>query len=285
MKIKILVCYHKRDILLKNEIFLPIHLGRATFDNSEQDQEKHWLYENLVGDNTGDNISSKNNDYCELTGIYWAWKNYDKLGNPDFIGFMHYRRWLSFDGWNIPKHPRDIIAVSLRSFLKRNDSATIQNVISTGNVFTRSPLPFFETPGHEECRKIGFDYLKTNYPNLYKIFLQQKQENKLYASNIFVMRKDDFFRYCEIIFDILSKYNSHELPREKGYFAEFVTSAYLEYLGQHYGSITLLPILTPHKNPVLRSLKLAFYKLLAILSFGKLKNFWKAKRESIKWLY
>ena len=39
----------------------------------------------MIGDDTGDNISDKNREYCELTGIYWIWKNYDKLGNPDYI--------------------------------------------------------------------------------------------------------------------------------------------------------------------------------------------------------
>ena len=27
-----------------------------------------------------------------MTSLYWAWKNYDALGNPDYVGLMHYRR-------------------------------------------------------------------------------------------------------------------------------------------------------------------------------------------------
>ena len=50
----------------------------------------------IIGDNTGINISKDNPYYCELTALYWAWKNYEKLGNPDNIGLAHYRRFLEF---------------------------------------------------------------------------------------------------------------------------------------------------------------------------------------------
>ncbi len=47
----------------------------------------------MRGDDSGENISEKNPQYCELTPQYWAWKN----ENFDFAGFFHYRRYLSFD--------------------------------------------------------------------------------------------------------------------------------------------------------------------------------------------
>lgn len=42
-------------------------------------------------DNLGKNISYKNKNYCELTGIYWLWKNV----SDDYIGVEHYRRLFS----------------------------------------------------------------------------------------------------------------------------------------------------------------------------------------------
>lgn len=40
-------------------------------------------------DNTGDHISEKNPHYCELTGVYWVWKN----TTDAYKGLVHYRRY------------------------------------------------------------------------------------------------------------------------------------------------------------------------------------------------
>ena len=89
-KTKIFLSYHKPSVLLSDDVFCPIHVGRVMHEITPDS----WLAQNLIGDDTGDNISNKNANYCELTAQYWAWKNYDKLGNPDYIGLMHYRRHL-----------------------------------------------------------------------------------------------------------------------------------------------------------------------------------------------
>ena len=43
-----------------------------------------------VTDNTGENISEKNKQYCEMTATYWVWKN----TNHAWKGIEHYRRHL-----------------------------------------------------------------------------------------------------------------------------------------------------------------------------------------------
>ena len=51
-------------------------------------------YDYYLKDNTGDNISKKNPNYCELTGQYWIWKNVDSSAD-EITGLIHYRRYFT----------------------------------------------------------------------------------------------------------------------------------------------------------------------------------------------
>lgn len=95
-KIKILVVGHKESPVLNNEIYIPIQAGKKI---SNKKLSKPW-----IGDDTGDNISEKNKEYCELTALYWAWKN---LKDVDYIGLCHYRRYFSLEA--LQKNRRGIL--------------------------------------------------------------------------------------------------------------------------------------------------------------------------------
>ena len=64
----IFVCSHKQyEKPVNNKVYKILSVG----NNTE-------LYgENIIRDDTGDNISDMNIFYCELSGLYWLWKNYD----------------------------------------------------------------------------------------------------------------------------------------------------------------------------------------------------------------
>ena len=77
-----------------DKMYLPVHVGAE----GKKDSDGKDLDLGYVKDNTGDNISLKNPSFCELTGLYWAWKNVDS----DYIGLAHYRRHFSLRSLKIP---------------------------------------------------------------------------------------------------------------------------------------------------------------------------------------
>ena len=85
LKVKILVCCHKPDKWLSDDVYIPIHCGKAV--------SKVNL--GIQGDDTGDNISTKNPNYCELTAMYWAWKNLKDCAITDAISISILKDWLS----------------------------------------------------------------------------------------------------------------------------------------------------------------------------------------------
>ena len=91
MDIRIIVAAHKEYRMPDEHMYLPLQVGAARKGTPEL---------GMTGDNTGDNISLKNKNYCELTGLYWAWKNLD----AEYIGLCHYRRYFrgcrNRDRWN-----------------------------------------------------------------------------------------------------------------------------------------------------------------------------------------
>lgn len=79
--------FYQKVIRVKGGI--PIEVGAS--------RRESFLYP--LRDDTGDNISSENEYYGELTGLYWVWKNVD-IADDDIIGFCHYNKALDIS----PKH-------------------------------------------------------------------------------------------------------------------------------------------------------------------------------------
>ena len=78
LKGKIIVVTHKDYDMPAGDVYLPVCVGTGIPTLSGKFQP----------DNTGEHISGLNRTYCELTAIYWAWKNLD-LKALDYVGVAH----------------------------------------------------------------------------------------------------------------------------------------------------------------------------------------------------
>ena len=78
MATKIIIAAHKQYRMPDDPVYVPVQVGAAC----NKDADGNPVDLGFLKDNSGDNISAKNPHFCELTGLYWAWKNLeaDHLG-------------------------------------------------------------------------------------------------------------------------------------------------------------------------------------------------------------
>ncbi len=304
MSVKIFVGYHKPSkFLVKSDLFVPLQLGRKIVNQPSKDgalnkKDILWMEKNTIGDDSGDNISELNRFYCELTGIYWIYKNYEHIGNPDYIGFMHYRRLFDFDG-TLEKIPllkpmqEELLApenISLKTqislldlYLKHYTPELIEAIIKKYKVIRTYPIE--ETTflrSKREKHKFEFDYVKKHYPDIFDNLQKQIKNGTVSYKNMFVMQRDDFFAYAKFMFEILQLNKDDIEPREKGYLAEILTSAYLEYLSNLHNSYLGCRFFSLYYKVPFLKLKLLVCQLGIALSFGETKQRFKKKKGILK---
>lgn len=270
--IKILVSYHKPSNLLKSNIFVPIHLGRdlsedISKDGSLSSDDFQWLVNHMIGDNTGDNISKLNREYCELTAIYWAWKNYDKIGNPEYIGMMHYRRHFIFNNIYINENINKIDSCNMirTEYIDDNymekiglndlifESISSNNCIVCGNTLNYSPheyhknLKFLNQKNYDNTLNYIIEHSDSTMKFYIKKYLNGK---KHYWSNMFIVPRKVFFDFCEWLFySLFDVYKIVDFTnasiserRYMGYLAESLFGAYWEYLSDKGYNIIDKPV-------------------------------------------
>ncbi len=248
----IFISYHKPSLLFKNDILVPIHVGRALVKKS---QNYKWMEDNMIGDNTGDNISSKNPYYCELTAQYWAWKNC----KSDYVGFFHYRRLLNLSN-SYNDEIVDINSDAAETF--GLDKKSIDKLIKIYDIIlpeeykvhpvglpenTISSYEFYKRSHKKQDLDIVIDIIKKYYPEFVPAMDDYLSDNKSIFFNMFIMKKEIFNSYCSWLFDILFKSEKfikisedNYQKRVFGFLAERLLNIYIRYLVNKDKSIKVL---------------------------------------------
>ena len=218
-KCQIFVACHKPCDVPNDNVYVPIHVGRSL--------SSYKL--DMIGDDTGDNISNKNSTYCEITALYWIWKNIRK-SDVEYVGLCHYRRFFDFD------------------FQKGDIDALFSN---NTDVIIPAPHIRVNTLQHGLLLYISSDdfvilksVLKKKYPEYLKTMDKILLGVKDYPYNMLICKKELFDNYCDWLFSILTECEKliklspySRGKRVFGYMAEFLMPIYFIHNGYKYKTL------------------------------------------------
>lgn len=225
MDIKIMVAAHKKYWMPEDPVYLPIHVG------AESKQPLGY-----TPDNTGDNISAKNPHFCELTAIYWAWKNLD----ADYIGLCHYRRYFTRkEVRNVEKKKEQILTGAEWEKILSKYSVVVAD---KRKYYIESNYSHYIHAHHKEGLDMTKQIIYEMYPEYDAAFKKVMNRTWAHMFNMFVMRKDRYDHYCTWMFRILFElenrlditgYDVYE-SRVYGFVSELLLDVWLEKQGIPY---------------------------------------------------
>lgn len=272
--IKIFVS-HRIDLdseTIDNPLYIPVRCG-AVYDEREN--------VDMLGDDTGDNISEKRNSFCELTVLYWAWKNV----KADYYGLCQDCRYLVFtdklhkvdsNNWSqiickdlVPSN-KEYYGLTNDKKMRQiisNNSAILPQCIdiskcNTPNGYQKSVGKFWKQFEREyiteDCVQMLVDCTEKVAPKYTKVLDDYLSNFKSYNLNCFVLRQENFKQLCEFIFPILfemesklnekylSKYTIQTIQR----CGEILIGAFLQYISteQQFESAQTVYFIDAEKN-------------------------------------
>lgn len=176
-----------------------IYVAKSIHDRNLQDiyQLMSWEQEIQVGaaltdkrlspdvltDDTSDNISEKNRQYCELTALYWIWKN----AREEIVGLSHYRRHFLL--------PQD--------WMERMEERGIDVILTTPLYVTPSLAENFRKRHDAEIWDCMMEILKEQDACLFQEAERFFRGNLYSPCNMLITRKPVLDHLCSWLFPIL----------------------------------------------------------------------------------
>jgi len=225
--ISIFVYYYKNNIFpVRQSIYRPVMAGNVLQERPN----------NFTGDDTGDSISEKNKYYSELTGIYWAWKN----TSYSIIGSCHYRRFFIKEEPLLYKTARIFyffagmyrnrygLIYSKRinyfsgNILSESDILRIMNnydaIFPIRRILKNSVKEHYCRHHHAEDLDLMKKIIQKKYPDYLPAFDQTLNSNRLYANNMYILKKEDHNRLMTWLFCLLFEFEIRiDKSEYKGY--------------------------------------------------------------------
>ena len=226
--IKLFSFYYKPGrIITRDPIYFPIFSGKnGSFKTCT-----------IAGDDTGENISSKNKYYSELTGIYWVWKN--TLQN--ITGACHYRRYFTAQPEPFLYQVKRLLYFPVGLHKKRhgliytkNTKLFVPGIISQNEI--ESLLQKYDAilPQSRKLKysvethfaryhdindlKLIESIINKKYPDYIKALHEVLSGKILYANNMFILKDEHFQEFMTWWFDVLFEFErSIDVSKYTGY--------------------------------------------------------------------
>ena len=156
-------------------------------------------------DDCGDNISFKNENYCELTGLYWIWKN-GKEEKNDITGLVHYRRFfttviqdLEYTYFN-KKMPAMLDYSAIEKYCRED---TI--ILPKRYKIYRTVREFYGDMHYGEDLDLVGEVIQECFPEYLSSFQKVMNSHYYYYGNMILCKKGVLDSYSEWLFAILNK--------------------------------------------------------------------------------
>lgn len=229
--LSIMVCFYRSiNLIPKNEAYFNIQCGAAETGIDLPMQK----------DDTGDNISSRNRYWSEITGLYWYFKNI--ADKPKYIGLCSYRRFFNFS--QNTGAPIKIIPSAKAEEINQIHLPDMDDVFSKYDIVLPVPYTFaynFNKICIKNYNPKDFDILKEIISEISPSYLKAYDEvyynKRLQIShNMFIMKNKDFDEYCSWVFSILLEAEKRIHPenypisqvRVFGYMHEVLLAVFVE---------------------------------------------------------
>lgn len=168
----------------------------------------------ILYDDTGESISHKNPDYCELTVTYWAWKN----RTDAYKGICHYRRIF------------DVSQADLLAALEDGADMIVPFPYVCWPNAAGQILRYVSREDFASLRKA----LQETCPGYVPDFQKMCENSLFYNYNMLLARREIFDDYAEFLFRVLDRAEAYCIKsgefrndRYAGYLGEILTSLYL----------------------------------------------------------
>lgn len=186
MSATVIVATHKPYNFSDDPMYLPVHVGSAGKASVP----------GAVRDDSGESISNLNFTYCELTGLYWLWKNGDKA---DVYGLAHYRRFFA----GSVHHPSGKTILGSADVDSALGSASV--VLARRRIYgIETVRSHYANAHHERDLDLARAAIAARCPEYLPSFDRVMARRSLSLYNMFLMRAEAFDAYCPWLFEILA---------------------------------------------------------------------------------